>query len=74
MVLGLANRNGHRNAAAGRNTDGWGGVRVKNVLVDEQYRWVHDDAVSAKDSRTAEILAHFAGEQSSSDEQSADDE
>ena len=29
MVPGLANRNGHRNLAAGRNTDGWGGARIK---------------------------------------------
>ena len=35
MVPGLANRNGHRNVAAGRNTDGWGGVQIKNILVQD---------------------------------------
>ena len=48
MVPGLANRNGHRNLASGRNTEGWGGVRVKSLLVDEVGRWLHEDAVSAK--------------------------
>ena len=35
MVPGLANRNGHRNLAKGRNTAGWGGIRVKNLFVEE---------------------------------------
>ena len=48
MVAGLANRNGHRNVAEGRNTAGWGGVRIKNLLVGEVGRWLHADALSAK--------------------------
>ena len=35
MVPGLANRSGHRNHTVGRNNEGWGGARVKNVLVEE---------------------------------------
>ena len=35
MVPGLANRSGHRNHVVGRNNEGWGGARVKNVLVEE---------------------------------------
>ena len=38
MVPGLANRNGHRNTAAGRNISGLGGLRVKNLLVVELNR------------------------------------
>lgn len=56
MVPGLANRNGHRNVAAGRNTAGWGGVRIKNLLVEEVGRWLHADAVSDKNARTTEII------------------
>ena len=75
MVPGLANRNGHRNFASGRNTEGWGGARVKNLLVEEVGRWLHEDAVRSKNSRTVEILAQIAGEQdSSSGEESGDDE
>lgn len=74
MVPGLANRNGHRNLVEGRNTEGWGGVRIKNILVAENYRWLHEHAVSAKNSRTLEILEHLAGEQISSDEESSNDE
>ena len=62
MVPGLANRNGHRNFAAGRNTEGWGGLRIKKLLVEEIDRWLHEDAVGAKDSRTTEILAQLAEE------------
>ena len=74
MVPGLANRNGHRNLAEGRNTAGWGGLRIKNLLVAEQGRWLHEDAVSAKNSRTADILAQLAEEEISSDEEKSDDE
>ena len=75
MVPGLANRNGHRNVAAGRNTDGWGGVRIKNLLVTEVDRWIHPDAVSAKNSRTENIIMQIAGESiDSSDEEFSDDE
>lgn len=75
MVPGLANRNGHRNYAAGRNTEGWGGVRIKNLLVEEVGRWLHADAVSTKNSRTADILVKLAEEDNdSSDEELSDDE
>ena len=47
MVPGLANRSGHRNHAAGRNQAGWGGVRVKNLLVEEVGRWLHPEANSS---------------------------
>ena len=73
MVPGLANRNGHRNIAAGRNRSGWGGVRVKNLLVQEVGRWLHADAVSAKNSRTVELLLTLGEENISSDEEEADD-
>ena len=70
MVPGLANRNGHRNFAAGRNKSGWGGVRVKNLLVAEVDRWLHDDAVSAKSSRTHDLVVQIAEESiDSSDEE-----
>ena len=38
MVFGLANRNGHHNHVAGRNSDSWSGLRMKNVLVEEVNR------------------------------------
>jgi hypothetical protein len=55
-VPDLANRMGHRNVAAGRNGEGWGGMRVKHVLSAEVGRWLHDDAAIVKSERTAEIL------------------
>ena len=36
-----------------------GGVRVKNLLVEEIGRWLHADALSAKSERTAEIIAEI---------------
>ena len=75
MVPGLANRNGHRNHAAGRNTEGWGGVRIKNLLVEEAGRWLHADAVSTKNSRTVDMLVQIAGEDNDlSEEELSDDE
>ena len=38
MVPGLANRNGHRNYTVGRNTSGWGGLRIKNLSFEETGR------------------------------------
>ena len=73
MVPGLANRNGHRNLAEGRNTAGWGGVQIKNLLVHEIGRWLHADAISTKNSRTLEILVQLANECSLSDEEVNDD-
>ena len=73
MVPGLANRNGHRNIAAGRNTSGWGGLRIKNLLVAEQNRLLHPDAVSVKNSRTVEILTRLSCEDYSSGEEGNDD-
>ena len=75
MVPGLANRNGHRNVAEGRNTAGWGGVRVKNLLIAEVGRWLHADAVSAKNDQTTDILVQLAEEyNNSSEEEVSDDE
>ena len=70
MVPGLANRNGHRNHAAGRNSEGWGGIRVKNLLVEEVNRWLHNHAISAKADRTETVLANlaFADDESSDEE------
>ena len=56
MVPWLANHNGHRNHAAGRNKAGWGGVPVKNVLVEEVGRWLHRDAEEVKLERNAELI------------------
>ena len=71
MVPNLANRSGHRNLAAGRNTTGWGGVRVKNLLREEVKRWLHPDAVDAKRERTADIIRTLENDDSSTS--SADD-
>ena len=73
MVSGLADRNGHRNIVAGRNTTGWDGVRINNLLVAEIGRWLHADAVSVKNTRTASILTQLAREDYSSDEDNLDD-
>ena len=75
MVPGLANRNGHRNLAEGRNTSGWGGARIKNLMVAEVGRWLHADALSTKNSRTTELIVQIAGESTdSSDGEISDDE
>ena len=73
MVPGLANRNGHRNNAAGRNRSGWGGLRIKNLLAEELDRWLHADAVSAKNSRTDELLLTLGEDINLSDEEEPDD-
>ena len=70
MVKGLANRNGHRNHAEGRNTEGWGGLRIKNLLVEEVDRWLHAHAIEAKTERTQEVLIRLS--QNDSDEESSD--
>ena len=56
MVHELVNQSGHRNHAAGRNTDGWGGVRVKNVLIDDIGWWLHRDALEVKSKRIVELI------------------
>ena len=58
MVPGLANRNGHRNHAQGRNRAEWGGLRIKNVLVEEVDWWLHPGAVHIEDKRTLEIISN----------------
>ena len=69
------NRNGHRNLAAGRNTSGWGGARIKNVMVAEVGRWLHADDVSTKNTRTTDLIVQIAGESiDSSDGEFSDDE
>ena len=60
MVPGLANRSGHRNHAAGRNQYGWGGVRVKNLLLEEVGRWLQHRAEEAKAERTEELIELLA--------------
>ena len=75
MVPGLANRNGHRDVAEGRNKAGWGGVWIENLLIAEISRWLHADAVSAKNIRTTNILVQIAEEyNNSSDEELSDNE
>ena len=75
MVPGLANRNGHRNIAAGRNRSGWGGLRIKNLLAEELDRWLHADAISAKNSRTTEVIVQLTKEcDNPSDEEVSDNE
>ena len=71
MIPELVNRSGHRNLAAGRNTEGWGRVRVKNLLGTEVGRWLHPHAVSAKRERTADIIRALKNDNSSTS--SADD-
>ena len=73
MVPGLVDRNGHRNIAVGRNSAGWGGLRVKNLLVAEVGRWLHADAVSTKNSRTVELLLTLNEDNISSGEEEPDD-
>ena len=72
MVLELANRMGHRNVAAGMNGEGWGGVRVKNVLNQEVGRWLHDDASIVKSERTAEVLKRCLESEEISDDSSSE--
>ena len=75
MVPRLANRNEHRNFMSSRNTEGWGGACVNDLLIQEVGRWLHEDTVSAKNSRTAEILAQTSGEEDSlSGDEGSDDE
>ena len=74
MVPGLANRNGYRNHNVGRNTTGWGGLRIKNILVEEVGRWLHADAVSAKLERTTKLLVQLTQDDFPSDEELSDDE
>ena len=56
MVPELANKVAHRNHIAGRNTSGWGGVQVKELLVAEVGRWLYDHAESTKVKQTAHIV------------------
>ena len=35
-------------------------MRIKNLLVMEVGRWLHDDAVSAKNSKTLNLMVHIA--------------
>ena len=56
MMPGISNMSGHRNVAEGMNTAGWGGVWIKNLLIAEIGRWLHADAVKAKNSRKMKLL------------------
>ena len=61
--------------AEGSNTDGWGGIRINFLLIAEAGRWLHADAVSAKNSRTTDVIVQLAEEcNNSSDEELSDDE
>ena len=71
MVPELVNWSGHRNLAAGRNTTGWGGVQLKNLLDEEVGRWIHPHALEAKRERTAYIIRNLENDDSSTS--SADD-
>ena len=47
----------------------------KKLLVAEVDRWLHADVVSAKNSRTSDIIVQLAGEcNNSSDEEVSDEE
>ena len=63
MVPGLANRRLHRNHAEGRNKDDWGGVRVRNMLVEEVGRWLHRDAEEVKSEQIAELIEFLQNQQ-----------
>ena len=56
MVPELGNHLRHRNHTAGRNRDSWGGLRVKNLLVEKIGHWLHLDALEVKIQRTAELI------------------
>ena len=55
MVPEMSNRMGHRNHAAGRNREGWGGIRVKGEGVHTKM-WLHPDALLAKNMKNKELL------------------
>ena len=46
---------GHRNHVEGRNKEGWGGVRVKNVLREEVGRWLHLHAQKTQAEKTVDL-------------------
>lgn len=56
MVPELENCICHRKHIAGSNTDGWGGVKIKNLLVDEIGRWLHRKALVVKTQMTAKLI------------------
>ena len=62
MVPGLPNWSGHLNHVIGRNTEGWGGIRVKNMLVEEIGWWLHSDAEDAKAHQTEELIQQLTNE------------
>ena len=52
-----------------------GGARIKNLLVAEIGRWLHADALSAKNSRTTDLIVQLANEcDNLSNEENSDDE
>ena len=42
-----------------KSRDRWGGVRVKNLMVAEIGRWLHDNSLQAKSERTADIIVEI---------------
>ena len=51
MMPGLSNRSGHRNHVIGRNNEGWGGGRIKNVLEK-----LGDGFIQIQNMQTASVL------------------
>ena len=79
MVPGLVNQSGHHNYMIERNNEGWGGICVKNVLVEEVGQWLHFDAEIAKVTRTEELIQQLMiealqVEEPIEDEQDSDDD
>ena len=74
---GLANRSGHRNHSAGIKQAGWGGVRVKNLLLEKVGRYFNPQVEEAKDKRTKELTESLTAQaqmvEVSSDEEDGSD-
>ena len=47
-----------------------GGLRVRNVLVEESIRWLHPDAITVKEERTEAVLYDLTAD----DNDSSDDD
>ncbi len=60
MVPSLVDSSGHQNCATGKNTEGWGALRIKNLLVEEVGIWLHEHPLSTKVNRTKERLVALA--------------
>lgn len=47
---------GHQHHTTGRDTSGWGGLNLKNLIVIEVSQWLHLHAEEAKVEQNAEIF------------------